>query len=86
MFGGLVSLALPKGIDIDGKIFRAIAKRKSAEEFLNIGTNETYVVSVYALNRGALLLNPQWRMTGVSEKMRILGDYGSTLIHIKARK
>lgn len=86
MFGGLVSLALPKGIDMDGKIFRAIAKRKSAEEFLNIGTNETYVVSGYALNRGALLLNPQWRMTGVSEKMRILGDYGSTLIHIKARK
>lgn len=83
MFGGLVKMVLPPGIEADGKIVTALNKRQSVESLMKIGSNEKYLVSGKALNDGALLLNPQWRGTGINQTTRILGDFGSTLIYIR---
>lgn len=81
-FGGLLKMVLPKFIKPNGLVIRQIAKRKSAEELIDKDVKESYLVDGSLLKNGALRLYPQWSATGVSEKTRVLGDFGSVIYHI----
>lgn len=78
-FGGLLKMVLPSFIKPEGLIVKHLAKRKSAEQLIEVEVKEDYVVDGSVLLNGALRLYPQWTGTGVNEQTRVLGDFGSII-------
>lgn len=81
-FGGLLKMVLPKFIRPDGVIVNSLAKKKSAEQLIEVEVKEDYIVSGSLLVNSALRLYPQWSGTGVNEQTRVLGDFGSIIYSI----
>ena len=81
-FGGLLKMVLPKFIKPSGLIIRQLSRVKSAEQLIKKEVKESYQINGSLLTSGALKLYPQWSATGVSEKTRVLGDFGSVIYHI----
>lgn len=81
-FGGLLKMVLPKFIKPEGVIVNHLAKRKSAEQLIDVEVAENYLVDGSLLRAGALRLYPQWTGTGVNEQTRVLGDFGSIIYSI----
>ncbi|MGD9886684.1 MAG: alpha-galactosidase [Bacilli bacterium] len=73
-FGGLINMASPIHLKINGKLHRLIAKiyRPSSEK-------ERYIVHGKALFDAGIILNPQFMGTGYNEQVRVIGDFGSRL-------
>ena len=79
-FGALIKHLVPFSIKTDGLLVREVDKRfqmtDGAEEYFAFGDT---------LKEG-INLQMQYEGTGYSDKLRILGDFGSNLYHIKERK
>ncbi len=78
-FGGLIKHITPIYLKPDGFILRTADKY-----FQMTDGKEEYTVFGDALAEG-INLEMQYEGTGYSDKLRILGDYGSNLYHIKER-
>ncbi len=77
-FGNLVNNVSKVHINENGKLMYFIS-----HHFAMSGEKETYVVSGKMLNSFAVKLMQEWAGCGLSEKVRVLGDFGSRLFYIK---
>lgn len=72
-FGGLIKHVAPVKLKADGMVLRTVSNHYSMTD-----GQETYTVSGEALNAGVSLAM-QYAGTGYDPKLRILGDWGSSL-------
>mgnify|MGYP003289681777 CR=1 FL=1 len=79
-FGSLVNMILPIHVNPDGLIIRTVNKYKTMPR-----ENENYEVYGSLVNSG-LILKSEWAGNGFNEDVRVLGDFGSRLYHIKMLK
>ncbi len=79
-FGGLIKHIMPIYLKPDGFILRTADKYYQLKD-----GSEEYTVFGDALSEG-INLAMQYEGTGYSDKIRILGDFGSNLYHIKENK
>ncbi len=86
MFGGLINQVSPIHLNEDGFIVNFIDKRKTIEKLIKQDKHPSFIVTGSALNNGAVKLFPQWAGTGFNEKVRVVGDFGSEMYHIVAKK
>jgi alpha-galactosidase len=76
-FGGLIRHALPVAVNQNGCLFSLLNRFKAVNDCV-----ETYTGSGTALMHG-ILLNDQFIGTGYSERIRLLGDFGSNLYAVE---
>ncbi|MCQ2772206.1 MAG: alpha-galactosidase [Bacilli bacterium] len=80
LFGGLINQVLPIKVNEKGFLVYEVSKRMTMP-----GENEEYSLSGKSLMAGALKLKQQWMGTGFNDDVRLLGDFGSRVYHIKAK-
>lgn len=78
-FGSLVKHVMPVKLSGDGIPFSLIAKR-----YMFAMTDEEYRAGGDMLNYAGIKLKQQFGSTGYTQDIRVLGDFGSRLYHIKA--
>lgn len=77
-FGGLINVVAPFHVNPNGKMAKLIGK------FVKIDSEiDDYVVYGDVLNNGAVTLNPEWSASGINQKVRVLGDFGSRIYYIE---
>jgi alpha-galactosidase len=83
MFGALINIVSPIPLNEEGMVVNFVNKRYSIEQLMKMKSNEKYQAYGDAIINGAIKLLPQWAGNGFSEKVRLLGDFGSQLYYIK---
>ena len=78
-FGSLVKHVMPIKLSGDGMPLALIAKR-----YMFAMTDEDYRIGGDMLNYAGVKLKQQFGSTGYTQDIRVLGDFGSRLYHIKA--
>ena len=81
VFGGLINTILPIRLNENGFIVNEISKHKDIEI-----ENEKYLVDGRMLNSNAIKLKQEWNGTGFDDGIRLLGDFGSRIYHIKSKE
>lgn len=76
-FGGLINLVLPIRVRLNGKIHNIISRVYKLK-----GEDESYIISDDALKEAGIRLSSQFLGTGFSDKVRVLGDFGSRIYFV----
>ena len=78
MFGGLINYVSPIKLKVNGKLHNLVCKFYHPK-----GENERYLIYGDALKYAGIRLTQQFMGTGFSDKVRVLGDFGSRIYIIK---
>ena len=81
MFGSLINMVLPVRINSNGQLINLISHLKGID-----GGHQEYEVSGSVLNSGALVLDLEWSGSGLNDKVRVMGDFGSRMYLINEVK
>lgn len=81
MFGSLINMVLPVRVNSSGALISTIAWVKGIDSGVQNNT-----VSGSVLNNQALVLNLEWSGSGLNDKVRVMGDYGSRMYLINEVK
>ncbi|MDY0064092.1 MAG: alpha-galactosidase [Bacilli bacterium] len=80
-FGGLINLVLPIKVRLNGRLYRLISKVYKIP-----GDQENCLASGKALKEMGVRLHQQFMGSGLSNRVRVLGDFGSRLYEIRKKE